>query len=156
MRTESATDRRRLSQDIILTALRRSYKRNNKCFRFALTLYKNPRATTTFVQVHCGVLRQKHVENQLVFSALTGKSLAPFFHSTYFCFAVKRKRLRGYAKPSWNGKTKNRLLITINFICQNKHHETDCNTTEYSIVKYVEQHLEAQKCSYVGRKRNRN
>ena len=28
--------------------------------------------------------------------------------------------------------------------------KTDCNTTEYNMVKYVEQDREAQKCSYLG------
>ena len=30
--------------------------------------------------------------------------------------------------------------------------KTDCNTTEYNVVKYVEQDREAQKCSYLGPK----
>jgi len=41
------------------------------------------------------------------------------------------------------------LLLVINFICQPKH-KTDCNTTEYNMVKYVEQDREAQKCSYLA------
>ena len=32
----------------------------------------------------------------------------------------------------------NSAHIIINFICQHKH-KTDCNTTEYNMVKYVEQ-----------------
>ena len=43
----------------------------------------------------------------------------------------------------------------INFTCQHKH-KTDCNTTEYKVVKYVEQDKEAQKCSFLGPKQNRN
>ena len=46
------------------------------------------------------------------------------------------------------------IIIIINFICE---HKTDCNTTAYNMVKYyVEQDREAQKCSYLGRKHNRN
>ena len=43
------------------------------------------------------------------------------------------------------------LLLNINFICQYKH-RTDCNTTEYNVVKYVKQDREAQECSYLGPK----
>ena len=44
--------------------------------------------------------------------------------------------------------------IIIN-ICQHKH-RTDCNTTDYNMVKYVEQDRKAQKCSYLGPKQTRN
>ena len=36
-------------------------------------------------------------------------------------------------------------------ICQHKH-KADCNTTEYNMVRYVEQNREAQKCSYLSTK----
>jgi len=47
------------------------------------------------------------------------------------------------------------LFFIINVICQHKH-KTDCNTTEYSMVKYAEQDREAQKCSYLGPIQNKN
>ena len=41
------------------------------------------------------------------------------------------------------------IIVIINFICQQKH-LTDCNTTEYNMVKYIEQDREAQKCFYIS------
>jgi len=48
------------------------------------------------------------------------------------------------------------FFIIINFICQDKRRKTDCITTEYNMVTYVEQEREAQKCCYLGPKQNRN
>jgi len=41
------------------------------------------------------------------------------------------------------------IIVIINFICQQKH-LTDCNTTEYNMVKYIEQDREAQNCFYIS------
>jgi len=49
----------------------------------------------------------------------------------------------------------NYIIIIITFICLQKH-KTDYNTTEYNMVKYVEQDRQEQKCSYCGPKQNRN
>jgi len=47
-------------------------------------------------------------------------------------------------------------FIIINFICQHND-KTDSNKQSiYNVVKYVEQDREAQKCSYLGPKQNRN